>query len=70
MYILPKSTRIRRSRRSTERRPQSESKGAASRTSLTAYQSVYHNFSRLTRFLEKRKGGGGRGRGSGTFLTH
>ena len=70
MYISPKSTRTRRSRRSTERRAQFESKG----TSRTAYRErhVYRKISRLTRFLQKRKGGGGRGRGSpsGTFPTH
>lgn len=71
MYISPKSTRTRRSRRFTERRAQSESK-VATLTSPTAYRSVYRKFSRLTRFLEKRKGGGGRGRGapSGKFPTH
>jgi hypothetical protein len=74
MYISPKSTRTRRSRRSTEQRTQFESKVATpSLTSRTAYyRSVYRNYSRLTRFLEKRKGGGGKGRGSssGTFPTH
>lgn len=63
MYISPKSTRTRRSRRSTERRAQFESK-VATFTSPTPYRNVYRKISRLTRFLEKRKGGGGRGRGS------
>ena len=71
MYILPKFTPTRRSRRSTEQRAHFESK-VTTPTSRTAYQNVYRNFSSLTRSLKKRKGGGGRGRGgtSGTFYTH
>ncbi|KAF8492221.1 hypothetical protein F5888DRAFT_933794 [Russula emetica] len=62
MYISSKSTRTIRSRRSTKRRAQFRSK-VTTLTSRT-YRSVYRNLSRLTRSLEKRKGGGGRGRGS------
>jgi hypothetical protein len=71
MYISPESTHTRRSRRSTARRAQFESKGDTL-TLRTPYRSVYRKFSRLTRFLDKRKGGGGKGRGapSGTFFTH
>jgi hypothetical protein len=64
MYFLPKFAPTSRSRHSTEQCAQFESKV----TTLT---------SRITRSLEKRKGGGGRGRGgggggkgSGTFPTY
>ena len=64
MYISPKSTRSRSSRRSTKQRAQFESEVTTLTSRTAAYRSIYTNFSRLTRSLKKRKGGGGKGRGS------
>ena len=66
MYTPPKSTSTSRSRHSTERRAQFKSK-VTTLTSRT-YRSAYRKFSRLTRALKKRKGGGGKG--GSAFPTH